>query len=158
PMQANILIESGTDGHGAGWWLDPTPDDSAEFEGYVSNPYAGDAPAGSPAQNKSDFYTIVVHELSHVLGFAADPHSALQKNADHFLAATRQTDRFFNAGKLFTFNGPSVQALLTSYNRFAPNFDAGLPLHTAEPANSLTSAGVYFVGSQDANNAQYEYG
>lgn len=159
PMQANILIESGTDGHGQGWWIDPTPDDSAEFEGYISNPYAGDAQAGSPARGLNDLFTVVVHEMSHVLGLTGDPASALQRDANRYLTPTNRTDAYFGAGKLYTFTGPSVQALLTSYNRFSPDGDFGRPLHTAEPANSFAnSGGIGFFGAQDSNNAQYEYG
>lgn len=159
PMAANVFIEAGTDGRGAGWFLDPTPQESSEFRGSLVNAFAGDAPSGSPARGLGDFFTIIVHEMSHVLGLTADPRSAFQQDRNGYLSNTGRTDQFFRAGRLFTFNGPSVQALFTSYNRFSPNGDMGVPLHTAEPANSYVRAdGLAFYGSQDANNAQYEYG
>jgi Ca2+-binding RTX toxin-like protein len=159
PMEGDILIESGTDGHGAGWWLDPTPTDSGEFLGNIINPYAGDATPGSPAVGKSDLFTLAVHEISHALGLTADPASAFQQDVHHYLTPTGCTDQAFHAGKLWLFRGPSVQALFTSYNRVSPGSDSGRPTHTAEPANTFTDAGgVRYYGSEDANNALFEYG
>jgi Ca2+-binding RTX toxin-like protein len=159
PMRGSILIGSGTDGHGAGYYLDATPNDSAEYRGNIVNAFAGDATSGGPAAGKVDFFTAVAHEMSHSLGLTADPQSAFQKDVNHYLAATGQTDQYFKAGKLWTFTGPDVRALMTSYNRFSPNGDFGVPLHTAEPVNSYVSpSGVVYGGSQDMNNAVYEYG
>jgi Ca2+-binding RTX toxin-like protein len=159
PMQGDILIESGNDGRGAGWWLDPTPTDSGEFLGNIINPYAGNATPGGPAAGKADLFTLAVHEISHAIGLTADPASAFQKDANHYLTATGRKDQAFNAGKLFLFRGPDVQALLTSYNRVSPGSDSGVPTHTAEPINTFTDAnGVRYSGSEDANNAYYEFG
>lgn len=157
PMAAEVVIDSGTDGRGAGWFLDQTPDDAAEFRGTVVNAFAGNATPGGPAVGRVDYFTVVAHELSHVLGLTADSRSALQQDPNRYVVATGQTDAYFKAGRLFTFTGPSVKALLTSYNRFSPNGDFGRPLHTAEPVNSYTSGSVTYAGSQDTNNAVYEY-
>ena len=50
------------------WFIDPTPTDSTEFEGTISNAFTGDAVSGSPAAGKSDLYSFVAAEITHCLG------------------------------------------------------------------------------------------
>src|SRR5262249_21329235 len=114
---------------------------------------------GGPAAGKADLFTLAVHEISHALGLTADPASAFQQDVNHYLTPTGRTDQFFNAGKLFLFQAPCVQALMTSYNRFSLHNNALRPVPTAEPINTFTDAGgVRYTGSEDANNAYYEFG
>ena len=61
PVAANIALGRGSDGHGGGYFIDPTPYDSSEFEGTIVNPYSGLAQPGSPAVGNIDLYTIALH-------------------------------------------------------------------------------------------------
>ena len=65
-----ILIDQ--DAAGYGWFVDPTLRDDAEFAD-VLGPHALGALGGSPAANRVDLLTTVMHELGHVVGFG---HSA----------------------------------------------------------------------------------
>src|SRR5947207_2229769 len=55
---------------GSDYFLDPTPSDSSEFEGNIINAFVGEASAGTPAAAKGDYFTVVVLEMAHVLGFS----------------------------------------------------------------------------------------
>ena len=53
---------------GYGWFVDSTPADDSEFTDPLG-PYALAAGSGSPAANRVDLLTTVMHEMSHVLGY-----------------------------------------------------------------------------------------
>jgi len=53
-------------GDGAGWYLDPQPDDWAEFPTVV-NGFIGDADGASPANGLRDFYSLAAHEIGHAV-------------------------------------------------------------------------------------------
>ena len=53
---------------GYGWFVDPTPADDSEFTDSLG-PYALAAPSGSPAANRVDLLTTVMHEMTHLLGY-----------------------------------------------------------------------------------------
>ena len=59
------------DAAGYGWFVDPTPADDSEFAD-VLGPHALAADAGSPAANRADLLTVVMHEMGHVLGYEHD--------------------------------------------------------------------------------------
>ena len=61
-----ILINR--DAAGYGWFIDPTPADNVEFADVLS-PYNLVARSGSPAYNRADLLTTVMHEMGHVLGY-----------------------------------------------------------------------------------------
>jgi hypothetical protein len=65
-----ILIDR--DAAGYGWFVDPTPRTDVEFAD-VLGAYTLGARDGSPAANRADLLTTVMHELGHVLGYE---HSA----------------------------------------------------------------------------------
>jgi cyclophilin family peptidyl-prolyl cis-trans isomerase len=53
---------------GYGWFVDSTPADDSEFSDRLG-PYALAAPSGSPAANRVDLLTTVMHEMTHLLGY-----------------------------------------------------------------------------------------
>ncbi len=61
-----ILIDRTAAGYG--WFVDPTPADDSEFADALG-PYTLAAVNGSPAANRVDLLTAVMHEMGHVLGF-----------------------------------------------------------------------------------------
>jgi len=56
------------DAAGRGWFIDPTPQDNAEFH-FVPGLAEWIAGARSPAFGRMDLLTVVEHEIGHVLGF-----------------------------------------------------------------------------------------
>src|SRR5262245_60953306 len=74
PLARSITIGSGNDtngdgmGDGAGWYLDPNPNDNAEFAGSIFNAFVGQATPGGPASGLTDLYSIVTIEMNHALG------------------------------------------------------------------------------------------
>ena len=61
-----ILIDR--DAAGYGWFVDPTPADDSEFSN-VLGPHELTARNGSPAAERVDLLTTVMHEMGHVLGY-----------------------------------------------------------------------------------------
>ena len=61
-----ILIDR--DAAGYGWFVDPTPADDSEFAD-VLGPGTLAANNSSPAANRADLLTAVMHEMGHVLGY-----------------------------------------------------------------------------------------
>ena len=72
----SVLIDRTAAGYG--WFIDPTPQDHAEFH-FVRGLAQWIADAHSPASDHMDLLTTVMHELGHVLGFddqSTQRHSA----------------------------------------------------------------------------------
>ena len=65
PTAGTVLLS--TDAGGAGWYVDPTPLDSSGFATEVT-PDAFDATGDSPAAGEYDLYTVLLHEIGHLLG------------------------------------------------------------------------------------------
>jgi hypothetical protein len=61
-----ILIDR--DAAGYGWFIDSTPADDLEFTS-VSGPHSLAAGSASPAAQRIDLLTTVMHEMGHVLGY-----------------------------------------------------------------------------------------
>lgn len=161
PQRGEIRIDRGTDGSGAGWFLDETPNESSEFLGSIVNAFAGDAPAGTPASGMSDLFTIVVAEMAHVLGTTTRIRGRFA--TDDFVTNTGIPDNAEGGGlgTFWTWESPSVRALLTSNNGGSAGENIGWPVHVAgirPGAAPLVFRGEQFFGSEDAGNAIYEGG
>ena len=59
------------DAAGYGWFVDPTPADDAEFTALAGSATLT-ASNGSPASNRADLLTTVMHEMGHELGLVHD--------------------------------------------------------------------------------------
>jgi RTX calcium-binding nonapeptide repeat (4 copies) len=66
--RSNLPPTPATPNASAGWFLDPTPADSSEFQGAFSNAFVR-APTGN--LGGVDFFTTVLHELGHCIGLSA---------------------------------------------------------------------------------------
>jgi hypothetical protein len=159
PISASITLDSGSDGQGGGWFLDPTPGSNEEFRGDIINPFAGDAQFGSPAVGKFDLYTVVASEVCHALGLNPDGDQLFNEDPGGFLVNTGQGDAAFpGKGTLYRFTSPNVRMLYTSNNGGATGTDTGDPVHIAEPVpGNIGNVGPdFYFGIEDVNNAQYE--
>jgi acrosin len=155
PTQANISVNTGNDAHGSGWFLDPTPNTDEEFLGTLINPYTGAPTPGGPADGKNDFYSFVMAETAHAMGLTTNSSDLFNQDPNHYLTNSGQNDTFDTPGKLWTYNGPDVQALFTSNNGGAGGSDRGAALHVAEPSagNVVTSGGITYYSSFDTDAA-----
>ena len=156
PEAGSLVIDSGSDGKGGGYYLDPTPYDSAEFRGSITNAFALDAITSSAAYGQSDLFTVALLETTHEMGISSDPNVAFQKDPNGYLKNTGVADSAYS-GTLWTYTGPDVQALMTTDDGGSPEGN-GLPPHTADPAagNKITYNGSTYYGVQDSDNAYYE--
>ena len=150
PASASITIASGTDGHGAGWYLDPNLFSSAftvplpPGTGWVGwgGPFAGYAQAGSPAFDKGDLLEAVSHEMAHALGYAGST-----KVLAH---ATNTNVISWKGGHYWAFVGSDgFHTLMDSLNG---NSDLSYPYHAAppgDPAFPISFGGLKYWGTDD---------
>jgi len=156
PRTGTISLGRGNDttgdgkGDGGNWYLDPTPYDGSEYQGDTLNGFAGLPTPGGAADGKSSLFSLVVVEMAHVLGmdnrFEA---SAWNQDINSYLSSTGQADVRDSPGLLWTFTGPSGNALLTTNNGGGGGMDTGYANHVAFPPN------VYFgyIGVADCGTA-----
>jgi len=144
-----------------GWYLDPTPFDSAEFRGEITNAFALDATPNGPAAGVFDLFTVIVSEMAHLVGIAQDEDFLLEDLNDNNppFVDWGIDDAAFDTGTLWTYTG-SVPALFTDNNGGNGGDNTGEPLHIAEPVlgNRINFGGTTYYGAQDAGNAVYEMG
>lgn len=176
PTAGIVTIGRGNDtngdgvGDGAGYFLDPTPMDWAEFAGsVVGGAFVPYAQAGSPAFGMSDLFTLVNAEITHVLGLFLSP-ALINNPANGSVTDTNILDisEGGGVGEYYVFDGPSVTHLMTSNNGGSSGNDLGEIVHTAGPddgsANqpvaftSATRGALQLVGADGPGNAVYESG
>jgi Ca2+-binding RTX toxin-like protein len=153
PTQGTVTLGRGNDvdgdgkGDGAGWFLDPTPNDHVEFTDII-NPFAARPKQGSPAFGMTDLYNFVNAELYHALGFLSLPpggiQSKLQNPLNGRVVPLGTTDLEYNIGTYFVFDGPSVTALLTSNNGGNGGEDTQVPAHSAGPIRPNMNEAIPF--------------
>lgn len=66
-LNAGDVVWIDDDAAGAGWFVDPTPSDDAEFRARGRGRELR-ATGHSPAAGRVDLLTVLLHELGHVLG------------------------------------------------------------------------------------------
>src|SRR5687768_1512400 len=154
PKTGTITMGKGGNGLGSGWFIDPTPAESSEFQGNIVNAFSGDAQAGSPASGLGDFLTVAAAEITHVLGLYGNSLSLWSsKTTNTGIADTSEGN---GIGTFYAFRGPSIKHLLTSNNAGSQNW--GSAIHAAGPGVNVPFQGDTYVGSQDIGNAIYEFG
>ncbi len=154
--------DTGSDGlgDGGGYFLDPTPTESSEFQNYTNNAFAAYAGAASAANNKADLYEVVLHELGHAMGFS--PGTVF--NARNTKTTTADSaDPASNGvagpiGFYYRFDGATTHGLLTSYDSGGQNsgpFDFGNAEHYAPAGTSVTVNGTTYFGADDLMTPYY---
>lgn len=157
PDQGTITV--GNCGDNGGWFLDPTPWEHSEFVGTIDNPFVGNAWKGtdpatglegdSPAADRHDLYSIVLHEMAHALGilpamviwtpaiantpYIWERHCCIPSPwlipgpLDSELKDLHRGDAT-DAGRLYSYDSTLLNVLYTTTNA---NTDALYPLHIA---------------------------
>ena len=158
PASGGITLFSGLDtdgdllGDGVGYFIDPSPGDSAEFSGPMLNAFVGTAPTGTPAGDGGDFFTVVAHELGHILGIYLNP--LLSYNRGGFNTNTEIPDNSFGGnGTYWVFDGPSFSVLMTNSNG---GLAVNAPVHSAasgDAAFPIVFNDQAFTGHDDLMNA-----
>lgn len=134
PVVGAITINTAGPIGASNWFLDPTPDDHSEFADNLVHAFAGDPTPGGPvfdgATQMRDLRTLVVHEIGHVMGIGSGI-GLIYDNFDILMHDTNQPDPETSEpeDEYWIFQGPSVNALMTTYDILAGSSDqAG---HTA---------------------------
>lgn len=142
-----------------GWHLDPDPLDFEEYDGTIINAFAGNSSVGLG----SDMFSLISAELAHVMGLISDfgnsGGSFQGYKLENFVTNTGIRDNAEgggNFGFFYTFDGPTIDHLLTSYNSGDPTSSSwGNAVHTAGTAGNINFAGQNWRGGEDTGNARY---
>jgi hypothetical protein len=166
PRTGRISLQAGTinadPNDSNGWFLDATPDDNSEFLGSILNPFT----ANPTTVVGSDLYSVVAAEVMHVLGLISpQPDDPDGRWINYLLiesGLTRPTFQRDNAegggnfGFFYTFDGPTVDHLMTSYNSGDGDSDSwGNVIHTAGGTANINFLGRNWRGTDDPGNAFY---
>jgi hypothetical protein len=142
-----------------GWFMDPTPFESSEFMGNITNEFSGDAQTGSPAAGKGDFFTVVAAEMTHCMGMSSgSPVAWTNLTTNTGVADTAEGG---GIGFFYAFVAPDIKHLLTSNNGGPGGQDRLKAVHSAGPGGSnqpVSFNGDVYWGAQDQGNAVYEFG
>ncbi len=155
PKSGTITMGRGGNGAGSGWFFDPTPEESSEFQGSIVNAFSGDAHSGSPASGLGDFFTVAAAEITHVLGLYGSSLPLWSSRTTN--TGIPDTAEGGGRGNFYVFQGPSIKHLLTSNNGGANGQNFGSAVHGAGPGVPVTFGGDTYLGAQDIGNAVYEF-
>ncbi len=148
PTSGSISIGGGSDGHGAGYFLDPTPSNDEEFQGTIINPYALSATPMGPADGKRDLYTTVTTTFSVAAGINDAPNELFTSDPNHYLTNTGHADALC-PGTLWTYHGPDVDALFTSDAGCSASHASAVRIALPDAGNQVTAGGVTYFGAAD---------
>jgi Ca2+-binding RTX toxin-like protein len=125
PVVGSVSINTAGPIGSTNWYLDPTPDDHSEFQGDLIHAFARNPTPGGPADGLRDLRTILVHEIGHVMGIAGGA-DLIYDNFDVLMWDTNQPDPMTSEpdDEYWIFQGPSVTALMTTYDILAGSSDA----------------------------------
>ncbi len=160
PHSGSISLDDGSDGaafQDRGYFIDPTPQESSEFTSDIINAFAGKADGS--AANKPDMYSLVLHELGHLMGFAQDAGIfGLDTLLHHspYLTSTTVVDVDSSNSEtcfLWQFRSPSVSALFTTSNG---GLNESPPVHLAADARFDMSNNVVAVNSSGGINGSVD--
>jgi Ca2+-binding RTX toxin-like protein len=161
PRAGSIFMDRGTDGQGAGWWLDPTPEDSAEFD-IALNAFAARASMDSPNRpDGRDLYTIISHEIGHALGINGFYLAAAANTGRITLSTDVDPNAWYD-----TVGGPSVSALIIQNSHIAQEGDTfvdpltGQSFHGAEDLMNPGTPNLrrFYISNLDALLLQGAFG
>jgi hypothetical protein len=107
------------DAAGWGWYVDPTPGDSSEFAAMGSTTEYSAVP-DSPAADRIDLLTVLIHELGHVIGLGheADVHDEMSATVTPGLRRLPLVDA--NELLAIGFASPITSSTRTSFTRVSP--------------------------------------
>lgn len=141
-----------------GWFLDPTPNDYSEFQGDIINAFSGNR----TSVVGGDLYSVVAAEVTHSLGLiSAKPGSSsfsgyrLETSGfNTFTGVADNAEGGGNKGFFYTFDGPTIDHLMTSYNSGDSDADSwGNVIHTAGGTADISYNGRTWRGTEDDGNA-----
>jgi hypothetical protein len=169
---------------GNGYYLDPTPNDSSEFEGIITNAFVGTAPATingqpNPVASMGDYFTVVVLETAHCLGFSKNPTldiwtSGMLTQTGITIPAGQEESSVGLPGyplgdnTYWHFHGPHADALFNGSSQAAVDADianaynavhlAAAKRNLGKAENTVTVDNVTITTSQESNEAVFYKG
>lgn len=153
PTSAVVNLGRGTDtsgdglGDGVGWWIDPTPNDFAEFDTPVSG-FVGNASAG-PATGGRDFYSLVAHEIGHGVGMTSNATGDWRTRLPLFATQTAVADAG-GAGLLWAYNSASVGRVVLTDSDLAGS--GSTAVHMALVNQTFNFNGQTYTSARDVMN------
>lgn len=132
----------------AGWYLDPSPNDSSEYTSHI-NAFSAERSAG---QNSLDLFTVVLHELGHAMGLAATAQTTPYAQ-DTGVADTVNTPASTPASNLWLFSNGSLWTAWDSGGASPNPTNNNGPQHFAPAGTSAVVNGITYYGATALMNA-----
>jgi hypothetical protein len=158
PTGATIFLGRGNDidsdglGDGNGWYLDPTPNDWAEFPNVV-NAFVGTADGGSPIANQRDFYSLIAHEMGHAMGMTSQTGSNWRTFLGAFSVDSGVADAG-GAGNLWAYSSAAVGRVVLTDSDL--NGQGVIGVHSAVPGQSFNFNGQVYTSAADVMNNTFQ--